>query len=120
MALSKKAFERANLNWLIDFTAAAGALTRMRPDTSADAGQGIGIAREAVSFLKPAFRNQRHVASGIRMSRAGHHAREVRVQPIPIHRFVFKTFLHDVSSPWVLAGQPGLSRLRLLLQCEIG
>jgi hypothetical protein len=28
-----------------------------------------------------------------------HHAREIGVEPIPIHCFAFKTLLHDVSLP---------------------
>ena len=120
--LRQKAFECADLNWFVDLAAPTGALTRMSADSPADAGQGIGIASEAVCFLKPAFRDQCYVAPGISVGRARHHAGKVCVQPIPVHRLVLKTFLHDVfvSLKLGLAGQPGLSRLRLLLQGEIG
>src|SRR5689334_1624429 len=111
MPLGKKTLERADLNWLVDFAAAAGALTRMSANAPADAGQGIGIAREAIGFFEPSFRNQRDVPSGVGVGRAGHHAGKVGVQPIPAYRFVFKTPLHDVLAPALgLAGQPKPSR----------
>src|ERR1700740_237714 len=98
MALREEAFECADLNWFVDFDAAARAFARMSAYASADAGQGVGIAREAVGFFKPSFRNQRDVPPGIGVGRAGHHAGKVGVQPVPAHRLVLKTLLHDVSS----------------------
>src|SRR5690349_7326199 len=99
VAFSQEALERANLDWFVDFTAAAGAFTGMGANASADAGQGIGIAREAVSFFKPAFRNQRHVTPGIGVRRTSHHAGKIGIQPIPAYRFVLKPLLHDVLAP---------------------
>jgi len=93
--LGEKAFECADLNRTINLASPAGCLARMSADASADAGQWVGIPRESVSFLETAFRDQRYVPPGVRMSRASHHAREVGIQPVPIHRFIDKSFLHD-------------------------
>ncbi len=65
----------------------------MSADASADAGQRVGIAGEAVSFLKTAFRNQRNVPPGIGMSGTSHHAGEIGIEPVPIHRFIDEIFL---------------------------
>ena len=71
----------------------------MRANTAADAGHWIGIARVAISFFELPFRNERDVAAGIGLRRAGHHARKVRVEPVGIDLLVTKACAHEWR-PW--------------------
>ena len=67
----------------------------MRADASANAGQGIGIARQSIGFFEPSFRNQPDVASGVGVRRASHHAGKVGVAANPHRPFVFESLQHD-------------------------
>ena len=66
----------------------------MRAHASADAGQRIRIARQAIGFLESSLGNQADIASGIGVRRASHHAGKVRVQPIPVDLLVFESLQH--------------------------
>ncbi len=92
--LGEKTLQRADGNGPIDLAAAAGSFARMRADPPADAGQRIRVARQPVCFFKAALGNQAHVASGVGVCRAGHHAGKVGVQPIPVDFFVFESLQH--------------------------
>ena len=92
--LGQKALQRANRNRPVDFAAAASRLARMRTDSSANAGQRIRIARQAISLFKSSLGNQADVASGIGMRRTRHHAGEVCVQPIRVDLLVFESLQH--------------------------
>ena len=50
--LGEKTLESADGNGTVDLTAAAGSFARMRADSSANAGQRIGIARDAIGFFE--------------------------------------------------------------------
>ena len=67
----------------------------MRAHSSADAGQRIGVARDAIGLFEAALGNQADIASGIGVRRAGHHAGEVRVQPVPVDLLVLVSFQHE-------------------------
>ena len=95
VALGEKAFERANRDRLVDRAAAAGGLAGMRADAAADARHRVRIARVTIGFLEPPFRDQRHIAARVGARRAGHHAREVGVQPFPVDLLVLKPIQHD-------------------------
>src|SRR5215469_11791962 len=90
----KKSLQRADRDRLVDLPAATSRLARMGADSSTDAGQRIRIARQPVSFFKSVFGDQTHVASGICMSRAGHHAGKVGVQPVCIDLLAFESLQH--------------------------
>src|SRR5579884_3702304 len=122
VALGQKTFQRANGNWLIQLAAPARRFTWVRANPAADAGQRIGIAREAVGFFEAAFADQRDIAARIRMRRARHHAGEIGVQPISVHPLLFESLQHFVPAndrDWKgwRAGSPAL--LLLLRQSEI-
>src|ERR1700693_2379334 len=87
--LGQKSFQRSDRNGAIDFAAAAGGLAGMCADSSANAGQRVRLARQAVGLFEPSFCNQADVASGVSMRWAGHHAGKVCVQPIRIDLLVF-------------------------------
>src|SRR5579859_5032744 len=95
MPLGEKALQRANRDWFIYRSPAASRLAGMRADTAADARHRVRIARVAVSFFELPIRDQRDVPAGIGLRRARHHARKVRVEPVPIHLLVTKTCAHE-------------------------
>ena len=49
-----------------------------------DGSEWIGDAGVAVSFLVSLLRNERDVASGLRVHRTGLHAGEVRFEPLQV------------------------------------
>ena len=93
--LGEKTLESADGNGPVDLTAAARGLAGMRAHSSADAGQRIGVARDAIGFFEAALGNQADIASGVGVRRAGHHAGEVRVQPVPVDLLVFVSLQHE-------------------------
>src|ERR1700686_91460 len=92
--LGQETFQSANRDGPVDFTTAAGGLARMRADSSANAGQRVGLARQAVGLFEPSFCDQADVTSGVGVRRAGHHAGKVSVQPIRIDLLVFESLQH--------------------------
>src|SRR5215470_5276264 len=103
VSLGERTLASSNLNRLVNRPSAARSLTRVSTNASADAGQGIGIASKAVGFFKTSFSDQRDVAPRVGVGGAGHHAREVGVEPIPINRLVGESLLHDLwlrSAKW--------------------
>src|SRR4029077_14606113 len=94
-----------NGNGPVDFTAAARGFARMRAHSPANAGQRIRLARESVGLFESALGNQANVASGVGVGRAGHHAGEVCVQPIPIDLLVFESFQHSRSFKFCTAAE---------------
>lgn len=66
----------------------------MRTYSSADAGEWIGITGETISLFKPSFRNQANIPSSVGMRRAGHHAREIRAEPIFVNPLVSNPVQH--------------------------
>ncbi len=92
--LGQKSLQRANRDGLVDLAAPAGSLTRMRAHASADAGQRIGFARQAIGLFETTLGDQADVAPGVGVGRTRHHAGEVGVQPVPVDLLVFESFQH--------------------------
>src|SRR5277367_5586805 len=91
----------------------------MRAHTSADAGQRIGIASDAIGLFETALGNQADIASGIGVRRAGHHAGEVRVQPTPIDLFILISLQHaGTFRPRDCRTSTSLSGLRLTMKVQ--
>ena len=99
VSFGKKALERADRDRLVDLAAAACGLAGMSADASADAGHGIGFARDAIGLFKLALRNQRNIAARVGVRGASHHAGEVGVQPIPVNLLVDKSLQHAGPFP---------------------
>ena len=93
--LGKKTLQSADRNGPVNFSAPAGGLARMRAHSSADAGQRIGLPRDPISFFEAALSDQADVAPGVGVRRAGHHAGEVGVQPVPVDLLVFVALQHE-------------------------
>ena len=55
--LGEKTLQRPDGNGSVDLSAAAGSFAGVRTDSSADAGQRIGIARDAIGFFESALGN---------------------------------------------------------------
>src|SRR5438309_6645408 len=98
IALGEKPLQPANGDGFVDFSATTGSLARVCANASTDGSQRIRLAREAIGLLEVPFTNQFYIPSGIGMSGTSHHAREVGVQPVPIHSLVFESLQHACLS----------------------
>src|ERR1035438_842469 len=95
MALGQEAFQGANRDWPINFTASAGGLAGVRADPSADARHGIRIARVLIRFFEPSLGDQCDVTAGIGVCGTRHHAGEVCVEPFPVDRLLGEAAKHS-------------------------
>src|SRR5208337_1503093 len=111
-----KALESTDGDGRIELTSAAGRFTRMAAYPAADGSERIRTASVPVGFLVSAFRDQRHIAAGLRVNRTGLHAGEVRFQPVQVNEFCpllgqlvaplgsqVKDFVPAICSPRLLA-----------------
>src|SRR5512146_71756 len=80
--LRKESLQSPDRNRLIDLPTPASGFARMRTDPPADTGKWIGFARKAICLLEPSFCDETNISPGIGMRRTGHHAWEIRVEPV--------------------------------------
>ncbi len=97
VTLRHKALESADGDRSIELTAAAGGFTGVAANPAANRGERVRTTGVAVGFLVPAFRDQRHIAAGLRVNRTGLHAGEVRFQPVQVNEFC--PLLTQVAAP---------------------
>jgi hypothetical protein len=92
---SKKTLQRTDGDWPVYFAAAASGFAGMCTNAPADGSQRVRIAGKPVGLFKPSLRDQTDIPAGISVRRAGHHAGEIGVQPVPVNFFVFVSLQHD-------------------------
>src|ERR1700687_5615306 len=85
MALGDESLQGADGDGHVKLPAPTSGLTRMPAHAATDGGKRIGDPGVAVSFLVPPLRNERNVASGLRVDRTGLHAGEVRFEPLEVY-----------------------------------
>ena len=87
VALRDKALKGTDGDGRVELPATAGGFTRVAANPATDRSERVRAASVTVSFLVPAFRDQRHVATGLGVNWTGLHAGEVRLQPVQIYEF---------------------------------